>query len=233
LLLLFAVCLPLCSCVQKHTAHFFAFDTAIDVTVYSASPRTDEDIDNLKDLFARLEDKLSISKPESEIFRINNRHDSVVVVSDTLASILKVCRSEFTQSGGLFDVTVEPLKFLYGLESHQTANHVPTQRELDSVMASVGFGRIRFVSDSMCVMPKGMHLDFGGIAKGYVLIAAKQFLLSRGHSSFLVNAGGDLVACGIKPSKQPWNIGIQNPRDHQSHCNAVGCRPLRVHERRL
>jgi thiamine biosynthesis lipoprotein len=211
-ILIFALVLFSCTPVRKHEGHFFAFDTSIDVTVYSRSGRADADIDSLQTVFTRIEDKLSISRPDGEICRINNRLDSTVVVSDTLKSILKICRSEFARSNGLFDVTVEPLKFLYGLESHQTAGHVPSWEQLDSAMMRIGFNRIRFVSDSVFVMPSGMHLDFGGIAKGYVLIAAQRFLLSKGYTSFLVNAGGDLVAQGVKPSKIPWNIGIQNPR---------------------
>jgi thiamine biosynthesis lipoprotein len=203
-----------CSVVSKHQAHFIAFDTAIDVTVYSASRNTDDDIDLLKDLFARLEDKLSISKQESEIYRINTRQDSIVIVSDTLKSILKICRTEFSRSGGLFDVTVEPLKYLYGLEAHQAQTHVPTQHELDSVLSFIGFGRIKFVSDSILMLPREVTLDFGGIAKGYALEAAKQFLRAKGYTSFMINAGGDLIAEGTKPAGVPWRIGIQNPRAH-------------------
>jgi FAD:protein FMN transferase len=213
---IFALLMVSCSIVRKHEAHFIAFDTAIDVTVYSASRNTDDDIDLLRDLFARLEDKLSISKQESEICRINTRRDSLVIVSDTLKSILKICRAEYAQSGGLFDVTVGPLKFLYGLEAHQAENHVPTQHELDSVMGLVGFGAIKFVSDSILIMPRGVTLDFGGIAKGYALEAAKLFMRARGYTSFMINAGGDLIAESTKPAGVAWRIGIQHPRVHEN-----------------
>jgi len=201
-----------CSSPQKHMVRFLAFDTDIDVTIYSPSSNVERDIDSLKALCTRIEDKLSISKPESEIYRINHRSDSVVVVSDTLKRILSVCRKEYASSGGLFDVTVEPLKYLYGLESHQKTNHVPTRAELDTAMSHIGFGRIRFQSDSILVIPLGMHLDFGGIAKGYLLITLQKFLIAKGYSSFLVNGGGDLIAVGLKPDKKQWVIGIQNPR---------------------
>jgi thiamine biosynthesis lipoprotein len=212
LVFLAALFLVSCNGVRKNEAHFIAFDTGIDVTVYSRSTRADADIDSLQALFALVEDKLSISRSDGEICRINNRNDSVVIVSDTLKSIFKICRSEFTQSRGLFDVTVEPLKFLYGLESHQVKNHVPSKHELDSVMVMVGFARVRFASDSILIIPKGMHFDFGGIAKGYALAASRRFLKSRGYTSFMVNAGGDLVAEGAKPEGVPWKIGIRNPR---------------------
>ncbi len=198
--------------MQKHATRFLAFDTDIDVTIYSKSSKVEKDIDSLKALCTRIEDKLSISKPESEIYRINHRADSMVTVSDTLKNILIVCRQEFSGSDGLFDVTVEPLKYLYGLESHQKTNHVPEKRELDSTMAHIGFGKIKFISDSVLMIPNGVHLDFGGIAKGFLLIALQKFLIAKGYSSFLINAGGDLVAVGLKPDQNQWVIGIQNPR---------------------
>jgi len=223
-ILLCASLLLCCASVQKHTKHFSALDTVISVTLYSASSRADKDLDSLAALFSQLEDSLSISKPESEIYRINHRTDSMVTVNGTLCRILSVCGSEFARSKGLFDVTVEPLKLLYGLESHQKEEyHVPTSAELAAALANIGFGRIRFVSDSVLVMPAGMHLDFGGIAKGYVLTQAERFLRAQGHTSFLVNAGGDLIACGKKPSGDSWIIGIQDPRRPESLIATLAC----------
>ena len=176
------------------------------------SGRVDGDMDSVQALIARCEERLSISKPESEIYKINHRIDSTVSVSQMLSSILSVSRKEYAVSGGLFDVTVEPLKLLYGLESHQTSNHVPTQKELDSVLLRIGFGKIRFISDSVFVLPPGMRLDFGGIAKGYVLKQVERLLLKKGYASFLINAGGDMIVHGTKPSNTPWVIGVQHPR---------------------
>ncbi|HUI90924.1 MAG TPA: FAD:protein FMN transferase [Chitinivibrionales bacterium] len=202
-----------CARVEKHARHFFGLDTGIDVTVYSASSRAEADIDSFEALTGRLEDMLSISKQSSVIWRINHRPDSLASVSAAFSPIIAACRKEYALSGGLFDVTVEPFKTLYGLESHQRENHVPSQAEIDSVLALTGFGRVRFVSDSVLVLPRGMHFDFGGIAKGFVLREATKFFSERGHASFLVNLGGDLVAYGTKPSNEPWVIGIQDPRD--------------------
>ncbi len=186
----------------------------ISVTLYSLSPHAEADLDSVQALFSRLEDTLSISKPASGVFLINHRSDSQVEARGAVRAIMSACRKEFALSHGLFDVTVEPLKTLYGLESHQNnAYHVPTPKELFGALEKIGFGRIRFLSDSVFVMPPGMHLDFGGIAKGYILTQAEQFLLGRGEENFLINAGGDLVTCGKKPSGDRWAIGIQDPRN--------------------
>jgi|WetSurMetagenome_2_1015567.scaffolds.fasta_scaffold00008_12 FAD:protein FMN transferase len=221
---------PLCALLlfcgpqKKITRHFAALDTIITVTLYSSRASAEADLDSLQSFMAGLDDSLSISKAESGIYRINHRTDSIVVLNRMLSGILSVCREEFQKGGGLFDVTVAPLKFLYGLESHQKGEyHVPVRREIDTALANIGFGRVRFLSDSVCVLPAGIQLDFGGIAKGYVLTRAQRFLAAKGHARFLVNAGGDLVTRGIKPDGKWWSIGIQDPRKPDSLVATLAC----------
>jgi thiamine biosynthesis lipoprotein len=200
---------------KKKTYRFFALDTIIDITLYSNSTRADAAIDSLERLVLGLDTLLSISRTEGEVYRINHRKDSVVTVTGALREILSYCRREWKLSNGLFDVTVEPLKYLYGLESHQEKHHVPSAAELACARDRIGFGKITFIGDSAMVLPPGMHIDFGGIAKGYILDRTRAFLASGGYGSFMINLGGDLIASGTKPSGKPWLIGIRDPRDDQ------------------
>jgi thiamine biosynthesis lipoprotein len=196
----------------------------ISVTVYSTRYDVDVTLDSLEALFGREEDSLSISKQSSEVYRINHRTDSVVTVNGTVRRILAICKTEYARSGGLFDVTVEPLKTLYGLESHQKeAYHVPASQELYAALANIGFSRIRFVSDSVLVIPAGMHIDFGGVGKGFVLTQAGKFLHAHNIHCFLVNGGGDLITSGIKPSGDRWNIGVQDPRNPEKLSATLAC----------
>ena len=207
-------------CLCAHGAHktvlrFFALDTVIDITVYSDAPQVHRDLDSLQHMVNALDTQLSISETLSGVYRINHRNDSLQTITGPLKTIMSICRSEWKLSGGLFDITVEPLKYLYGLESHQKTHHVPTRRELDSAVAHIGFDRINFINDSTIKLAKGTCIDLGGIAKGYVLNRAGQFLKARGYESFLINTGGDLMVGGTKPSGEPWRIGIQDPRSEQ------------------
>jgi thiamine biosynthesis lipoprotein len=68
---------------------------------------------------------------------------------------------------------------------------------------------------------KGMRIGFGGIGKGYAADRAKQVLMSRGISSGIVNASGDLSAWGTQQNEKPWTIGIADPETKSpfSHVN--------------
>lgn len=57
----------------------------------------------------------------------------------------------------------------------------------------------------------GVHLDFGGIAKGYALDKGIATLQALGVEHAVINAGGDLKALGQGPHGA-WHIGIRHPR---------------------
>lgn len=58
-----------------------------------------------------------------------------------------------------------------------------------------------------------LHLDLGGIGKGYSIDRAVQALRSLGLQHAIVNLGGDLYALGESPEGGPWRVGIKSPDD--------------------
>jgi FAD:protein FMN transferase len=212
-----------CSSDHKYKRRFFAFDTAVDITLFSSNDPSAL-LDSLERLALGLDSLLSISNPAGDVWKVNHRHGPVVRVRRLTASMAAFCETECDSSSGLFDITVAPLKFLYGLESHQTTHHVPTKAELDSVRRFIGCGRFRVLGDSALVLDSGVTIDFGGIAKGFLLTRSKEFLVLAGKQRFLINLGGDLIAWGEKPDAKPWNVGIQHPRVDSSLIGTVSVR---------
>ena len=60
---------------------------------------------------------------------------------------------------------------------------------------------------------RDLHLDLGGIGKGYSLDRAVRVLRERGIEHALVNLGGDLYALGESPEGGAWRVGIKSPDD--------------------
>lgn len=56
-----------------------------------------------------------------------------------------------------------------------------------------------------------VHLDLGGIAKGYGVDRAAEALRLHGFPDALVNVGGDLVALGRSPDGDRWRVGVASP----------------------
>ena len=58
-----------------------------------------------------------------------------------------------------------------------------------------------------------IHLDLGGIAKGYGIDRAVDALRQRHIAHAIVTVGGDLYALGNAPDGAPWMVGIRDPDD--------------------
>ena len=63
------------------------------------------------------------------------------------------------------------------------------------------------VDDDTVRLECPIRLDFGGIAKGYAVDQALSILVGSGLASVLVNAGGDLRACG----EWAWPVRVRSP----------------------
>ncbi|MBN2054615.1 FAD:protein FMN transferase [bacterium] len=158
----------------------------------------------------RLEHVWSTYRPDSETSRINQgAGDWQPVTADTAALLTSAMRiHELT--GGAFDPTVGPLMHLWRF----TADAAPPPLEdIETARQRVGLDRVRFRSapQTELLLPAGMRLDFGGIAKG---AAAGQVcaLLARWFDRVAVDAGGDIVV-HTAPGAEPWNITLRNPLD--------------------
>ncbi|WP_293697193.1 MULTISPECIES: FAD:protein FMN transferase [unclassified Sphingopyxis] len=57
----------------------------------------------------------------------------------------------------------------------------------------------------------GALLDLSGIAKGYGVDLAAEWLLAQGVRHFLLEVGGELRGEGIRPDGQPWWVDVELP----------------------
>ena len=57
----------------------------------------------------------------------------------------------------------------------------------------------------------GAVLDLSGIAKGYGVDLAAEWLLAEGVRHFLLDVGGELRGEGIRPDGQPWWVDVEMP----------------------
>jgi thiamine biosynthesis lipoprotein len=98
---------------------------------------------------------------------------------------------------------------------------LPQKNILEARKKLTGFHLISLdtVLQKVKLEAKGMRLDLGGIAKGYVAQAAINKLTSLGFSSAMVNAGGDIVCSNPPPGKDGWVIGVEYPEYYEGKIN--------------
>lgn len=122
-----------------------------------------------------------------------------------LLRVIGLSDSVFHATGGLFDPTAGALVDAWGFP-HEP--RYPSEAALEEALAATGWQLLEFRDDSI-LMPAGMKLDFGAVAKGYAVDKVYEYLVSRGARSCLVEVGGE-VRCG---GERLWRVAVRQPRN--------------------
>lgn len=151
--------------------------------------------------------QMSQWEPDSDLSRFNcaapgGWHAIPAEFARVVEAALDISRA----SGGAFDPGLGQLTEAWGFGSRGPVSAVPdlsgasTARTID--FDPVG-PRIR--------REAGAVLDLSGIAKGYGVDLAAEWLLDMGVRHFLLEVGGELRGEGILPDGQPWWVDTEMP----------------------
>lgn len=220
-----AICLFLfVSCAEKQIEPIsrteFLLDTICSIKIFDKVKK--DVLDSAFDEIKRLENKLSTGIDDSEISMINsNAGISKVDVSDETFEIVKNAVEYSILSGGAFDVAIGPLVKLWGIGTKDAG--VPAQEEIDMVLPLLDYTDIELNESEHTVFlkKKGMALDLGGIAKGYIADKTADLLRDKGVKSAIINLGGNVYLIGSKTTGDKWRIGLQDPFDERNEYYAV------------
>jgi FAD:protein FMN transferase len=149
-----------------------------------------------------------------DVANINDHTGQFVKVSPDTFRVIKKSLWASKISGGVFDITFQAMSGLWRFgDAAEKHPHVPTPAEVAAKKKLIDYRKLRVnEADDSVMVPKGMSIGLGGIAKGYIVDRAADVLRAAGVENFLVQAGGDLLGWGHKPDGSPWVSGIQDPR---------------------
>ena len=184
--------------------------TPVSITIY------DGDNENILDKafkkVAEVENLVSINKENTEISELNkNAGIGKVKLSDISYDILKKGLEYSKLSNGSYDITIGPLVKLWNIGFEDAK--VPSKDEINEVISSIDYNNIE-INDStkeVFLTKKGMEIDLGSIAKGYIADEVANILKQEGVNRAIIDLGGNIYALGSKSSDSNWKIGIQNP----------------------
>jgi len=160
----------------------------------------------------RLEQIFSVHRADSEVSRLNR--EGTLQGSPELARVARAALKISGDSEGAFDVTVGPLLDLWRYAARE--KRWPTEDEVRQRMELVDYRQLQVSStDAVSLKQKNMAVDFGGIAKGYIVDMAAQRLKKQGIQRGIVDAGGDLVLFN-SVGEEPFRVGIKHPEQPDS-----------------
>lgn len=189
---------------------FRAMASPCELLIASDDPKTANAIMMLAVAEAtRIEQKYSRFITGNLVWDINHAQGDLMVIDSETAHLLTFAAQCYQLSDGLFDISAGPLMTLWRFDG---SDDIPSKDEIDEARVRVDLSRVGF-TDTELTLPKGMSLDFGGIAKEYAVDSvAHQLATQWPLISILVNFGGD-IGCPVAKSSDtsPWQIGIENP----------------------
>jgi len=173
-------------------------------------------LDEIPGWFEGWEQTLSRFRPDSELSRLNRTSDELVKVSDTLWDVFQYALSAETITNGLVTPTVLDAMLEAGYD--QSFDVLPRYQQTNSYAASPVANSLSFVlwdekSQTIC-LPHGVHLDFGGVAKGWAAHQTVERLKKYGPT--VMNAAGDIAISGALASGDAWKIGVRNPFEQET-----------------
>jgi FAD:protein FMN transferase len=146
--------------------------------------------------FERLEELLSRFRESSELSHLNC-HGSLQAGPD-LRRVVELALAARDRTCGRFDPTVHDALVAAGYD--RTFDEIGDAAVPAGAPRPAGGGVT--ITDAAIVLDEGVHLDLGGIGKGYAAERAAEILAVAGPC--LVNAGGDIAVRGGR-----WPIGVQ------------------------
>lgn len=193
------------------TATTFKLNTVVKVTIYDSQ---DEKI--LQDALAlcdKYEKIFSRTRTDSEIYLLNEgklpQEDGYYILSEECAELIGKGLYYSELSGGAFDITIEPLSSLWDFTSGE--KQIPDPQTLVEAQKHVGYEKVELKGNKIRFQEDGMGLELGAIAKGYIADKIKEFLISEGIESAVIDLGGNVLCIGARPDGEAFRVGIQKP----------------------
>lgn len=195
----------------------FLLNTIVTIQLYDRG--TEETIQACFDLCRDYEAKLSRTIETSEISRLNHADTFPVTVSPDTAELLNKALEYSVLSEGAFDLTIAPLTSIWDFTS--AAPVKPSDDAITEALRHIGYQDVRIDGCDVTFTDPNTAIDLGAIAKGYIADRIKDYLLSQGVRSAVINLGGNVLCVGGKPDGSGFRIGIQKPFENRNETIAI------------
>jgi thiamine biosynthesis lipoprotein len=162
--------------------------------------------------FEEWEQHLSRFRATSELSELNRRAGQAMQVSSILWEVTQLAIKAATWSDGLVSPTILNALEAAGYDrSFEMIGSIGSSQTRSADARPDGLWRAieRKSSTRSIQLPVDVHIDLGGVAKGWAAERAAKKLSA--HGAALVDASGDIALNGARSDGQAWPIGVTDP----------------------
>src|ERR1700692_3929361 len=149
--------------------------------------KADPAIDAVLDEMRHIDESMSTYKPTSEVSQVNARAaDGPMKISKELFDLLTTSKEYSVLTDGAFDITYASVGYMYDFRKHIH----PDEAQIDKALPAVNCRHVLLDPKNQTVhfSRKGVRIDLGGIAKGYLADRGIDVLKARGFTRMYVSA---------------------------------------------
>ncbi|MDR2538316.1 MAG: FAD:protein FMN transferase [Bifidobacteriaceae bacterium] len=194
--------------MDKPIREFLAMGTL--VSIHTHGQIDDQFLDNCEELVCNCEKLWSLYRTDSEINRINQSAPNQPISIDQLTYDLIIKAINFTQSTNQnFQVTIGELSKIW--KQAKITQKLPDAKLIQNKTQALLHKPITLTSKNQLIRQANVNLDFGAVAKGYVLDLLLKFFRNAHISALLSLGTSSIGAVNFLDQKPAWKLGIRVP----------------------
>ena len=202
----------------------FLMGTVVTIKIYDEGKK-----DVLDPVFERIKwlaDHITVNEEDaanSEVALVNEKAGiEPVKVSDDIYELIEAGKDYSIKAEGSYDITIGPLTNLWRIGYPDARK--PEQSEIDAALPLINYQEVQLNPDEKTVfLPrKGMHLDLGSIAKGFIADETVEVLKEYDVTTSIIDLGGNIIVVGNNPGGKKWTVGIQDPDQEAARGEIIG-----------
>jgi FAD:protein FMN transferase len=200
-----------------YSARFSAFTTPCEIFI---DVKTQKEGDSILSLLLpkikHFQKEYSFFDTTSQLYAINHRKYDSLTISKELSALLHLSQFYTNITQGAFDIALAGT-----LKATHNATTLEAYRTLYTTLIPFASSRsFTLEGTTLHFSNPYTKIDLGGIVKEYAVDQTIVWLQRLGISAALVNFGGDIAAYGMC-EKEPWRIGIQDPKNPAINVTSV------------
>lgn len=202
----------------------FLMGTVVTIKIYDEGKK-----DILDPVFERIKwlaDHITVNEEDaanSEVALVNEKAGiEPVKVSDDIYELIEAGKDYSIKAEGSYDITIGPLTNLWRIGYPDARK--PEQSEIDAALPLINYQEVQLNPDEKTVyLPrKGMQLDLGSIAKGFIADETVEVLKEYDVTTSIIDLGGNIIVVGNNPGGKKWTVGIQDPDQEAARREIIG-----------
>ena len=187
--------------------------TVIDIMIESEKPN--QHIEKVIQLLNVYKNRFSANDDDSELAQINQYAGvQPVTVHPDLFELVAIGKKNSIEKPSNLNIAIGPLVQSWRIGFDDAT--VPDSSQIKEALKLSNPAEIILDSANQAVFlsQKGMKIDLGALAKGYIADKVIAYLKSEKVQSAMINLGGNVLITGDNPKRDNgiWNIGIQHPQ---------------------